>query len=250
MLSQFEKPPIIVCVLCRASVSVRKGDKTRFLNHISQDHEVHYDMNLFFALSYMTEQEKMTVVNVITSNVGIDDDGTENSRDVVVLDVEALQKSQEKRFERSLNDSSDTEVLEEDTSRPDVPLIVSTESLEKEDDEDMGDEWDEVKSIINNETATSTETSSSAVNEVKKEREECPQCHLMIPKRAIRIHMKVKHKQRAKDQKSSRKASCQECVKSSMCYQLSKTQTHQSWNVDKEISISHKYFRQQRSSRY
>ena len=71
MLSQFEKPPFVICVLCRGTVSVRKGDKTRFLNHISQDHEVHYDMNLLFALSYLTEQEKMTVVNVISSKMDL-----------------------------------------------------------------------------------------------------------------------------------------------------------------------------------
>ena len=69
MLSQFDKPPIIICVLCRGSVSVRKGDKSRFYNHISQDHEVHYDMELFFTLSYLEEQEKETFITVMNKKI-------------------------------------------------------------------------------------------------------------------------------------------------------------------------------------
>ena len=65
MLSHFETPPVVVCILCHGTVSMRKGDKTRFLNHISQDHEVHYDLEFFFALSHMTEFDKNAVVEVI-----------------------------------------------------------------------------------------------------------------------------------------------------------------------------------------
>ena len=65
MLSKIEKPPIVICVLCRGSVSIRKGDRTRFFNHIINDHEVHYDMELFFALCYLDKEEKETFVNVV-----------------------------------------------------------------------------------------------------------------------------------------------------------------------------------------
>ena len=223
MLSQFKKPPFVICVLCRGTVSLRKGDKTRFLNHISQDHEVHYDMNLLFALSYLTEQEKMTVVNVISSKMDLDDDVIENLTDMVNENEEFVQKTQEQEcsrrgqndnFENEL-EGQENEVLEENTE---VPLIVGSESLaeepvddttqeatDDEDDHDMGDEWDQVKSIIRNETDTSAPNRNV---EVKKEREECPKCLLMVPKHAIRIHMRLKHKL-----KNVLKASCQICGK-------------------------------------
>ena len=69
MLSQFNEPPIVVCVLCRGSVSVRKGDRSRFYNHISQDHEVHYDLELFFTLSYLEEQEKGNFITVMNQKI-------------------------------------------------------------------------------------------------------------------------------------------------------------------------------------
>ena len=36
MMAEFERPNVVVCILCKGSVSVRKGDKTRFFNHISK----------------------------------------------------------------------------------------------------------------------------------------------------------------------------------------------------------------------
>ena len=40
ILDIFTKPETVTCVLCRARVSIKKGDKARFFNHISHDHEV------------------------------------------------------------------------------------------------------------------------------------------------------------------------------------------------------------------
>jgi len=61
MLADFERPNIVVCVLCKGSVSVRKVDKTRFFNHISIDHEVHFDLDLFYAISLMSDREKKQI---------------------------------------------------------------------------------------------------------------------------------------------------------------------------------------------
>merc|ERR1712126_577769 len=36
--------------------------------------------------------------------------------------------------------------------------------------------------------------SNAIKNLMKKEKEKCPQCDIMVPKKAIRIHMKIKHK--------------------------------------------------------
>ena len=65
MMAEFERPNIVVCILCKGSVSVRKGDKTRFFNHISIDHEVHFDLDLFYAISFMSDTEKTQFVELL-----------------------------------------------------------------------------------------------------------------------------------------------------------------------------------------
>ena len=79
LLDYYTKPDTVTCILCRATVSIRKGDKARFFNHISLDHEVHYDMDLFFVVSFLNMEQKKTVVDIINeklliSNEGIDED--------------------------------------------------------------------------------------------------------------------------------------------------------------------------------
>ena len=63
MLSEFTAPPTVTCFLCKAWISVKKGDKTRFLHHISSDHEVHFDLDLVFVLSTMAVGEREAIVN-------------------------------------------------------------------------------------------------------------------------------------------------------------------------------------------
>ena len=63
MLADFTAPPTVICFLCKAWISVKKGDKTRFLHHISSDHEVHFDLELVFVLSTMAEGEREAIVN-------------------------------------------------------------------------------------------------------------------------------------------------------------------------------------------
>ena len=66
MLDIFTEPQTVTCILCRATVSIRKGDKARFYNHISHDHEVHYDMDLFYVVSFLNMDQKKTFLK--TSN--------------------------------------------------------------------------------------------------------------------------------------------------------------------------------------
>ena len=74
----------VSCVLCHATVSVRKGNRERFLSHINHDHEVHYDKDLLYALSFMTEQEKQTVVLMMEKRM----EGSEEAREeTVILDT-------------------------------------------------------------------------------------------------------------------------------------------------------------------
>ena len=93
MLSSFTPPPSVTCFLCKAWISVKKGDKSRFFNHISSDHEVHFDMELLFVISFMTDSEKETVINLMNQRLvadGGDNEvpGEEISDPVVEVDSE------------------------------------------------------------------------------------------------------------------------------------------------------------------
>ena len=61
MITGFSAPQTVICILCKAWVSVKKGDKTRFFHHVSNDHEVHHDFDLIFSFSKLNEQDKHTI---------------------------------------------------------------------------------------------------------------------------------------------------------------------------------------------
>ena len=113
MLSQFDKPPIVVCVLCRGSVSIRKGDKSRFYNHITNDHEVHFDLELFFSLCYLEKQEKDTFITVMNKKIGnsssaenlISDNGKETR-----TSSESMNEDSNESNEETSNDISDNSI--------------------------------------------------------------------------------------------------------------------------------------------
>lgn len=166
MLSNFERPPVVVCVLCHGTVSVRKGDKTRFYSHISQDHEVHYDLELFFALSHMTEPEKRTVVEVMKKRTV---ETTNNTEDNLMNDSIATENNDEEPQSNTLEET----------------FIDANEAA--------------VATDANLQTQVSTEVTEDTISNInvdsmKKEKEKCPHCDMMVPKKAIRIHMKLKHK--------------------------------------------------------
>ena len=63
MLDIFRPPPTVTCFLCKASVSVMRGDKSRFLQHVANDHEVHFDRDLVYVLSTMDQGQREAIVN-------------------------------------------------------------------------------------------------------------------------------------------------------------------------------------------
>ena len=78
MLDIFRPPPTVTCFLCKASVSVMRGDKSRFLQHVANDHEVHFDRDLVYVLSTMDQGQREAIVNNNTKT--IDSDNTFSSR--------------------------------------------------------------------------------------------------------------------------------------------------------------------------
>ena len=71
------EPDKVTCILCRATVSHRNGDKARFLKHISLDHEVHYDTDLIYVVSFLSNDQKNMLINLISEQ--IKDPGKVNS---------------------------------------------------------------------------------------------------------------------------------------------------------------------------
>ena len=88
MLADFTAPPTVICFLCKAWISVKKGDKTRFLHHISSDHEVHFDLELVFVLSTMAEGEREAIVNNNQQTEGKVSEKEEEARKLKRLRVE------------------------------------------------------------------------------------------------------------------------------------------------------------------
>ena len=101
MLDVFTEPDTVTCILCRATVSIRKGDKARFFNHISLDHEVHYDMELFYVVSFLSQDQIETVIDIISDKVK---GQTEDAQEDVTLE-EACDLSEESEAEHKLEEN-------------------------------------------------------------------------------------------------------------------------------------------------
>ena len=118
----FTAPQAVTCVLCRATVSVRKGDKARFFNHISHDHEVHYDMELFYVLSYLDEKEKETVVSLINqkllgnSSQGSDKEDEFSETSIADSDEQGNDQSKGSSESQAENFSEASEITIEETA--------------------------------------------------------------------------------------------------------------------------------------
>eukprot|EP00092_Neocalanus_flemingeri_P039823 GFUD01043369.1.p1 GENE.GFUD01043369.1~~GFUD01043369.1.p1 ORF type:complete len:395 (-),score=87.50 GFUD01043369.1:29-1213(-) len=163
MLGKFVQPNTVTCLLCRGCVSVRKGDKARFRNHMSHDHEVHFDMELLFALSFMTQAQKDTIVSMMGKKVSAnqeDDLDEPEKEESVVLNSEMA------RIENNLvdtdfgNKNHTVEVSPPDQTESNVETLASDKTAE-----------------IGNYTFTN-----------------CPQCSKKIQKKYLNYHIKRKHK--------------------------------------------------------
>ena len=178
-------PSAVTCLLCHATVSVRGGNKERFLSHLSHDHEAHYDRELLYALSFMTEQEKQTVMNIMDKRMS----GTEEvgeTEDSKVAEGEALAVI-------SLDESVilDTSISNTETTETPEPIPITNTTVEE--------------NVVKTERPVKTERKQSS-------RSQCPKCELMVPKKTLKIHLKLKHKTPSVGL-SGRYTSCKFCDK-------------------------------------
>ena len=155
MLTEFSRPKTVTCILCRGSVSVRRGDKTRFFSHISHDHEVHHDLELLFALSYINDKEKGSLITAMKT-----------------------------RFEQKSPAIPLASQTTKTVAPPDPPVPPTLEETSEEPLEETNSTTkDEV------ETKENDEPKPEGSPKVK-----CTKCNAMVSQMALKIHMKVKHK--------------------------------------------------------
>ena len=53
----------IACLLCRGLISFKNGDRSRFLDHMNNEHDARYDFDVVLVVSLMTDGEKKVFVN-------------------------------------------------------------------------------------------------------------------------------------------------------------------------------------------
>ena len=52
----------VACLLCRGFISYKNSDRSRFKDHMLNEHDVKYDSDVVLATSVMTEKEKAFIV--------------------------------------------------------------------------------------------------------------------------------------------------------------------------------------------
>ena len=66
MFSDYSQARTVVCILCKAWISVKKAadcsiNNTRFQQHMLNDHEVHFDLEFLFSLSFLGDKDRATI---------------------------------------------------------------------------------------------------------------------------------------------------------------------------------------------
>ena len=178
-MQDFTEPATVVCILCRATISVDKGDRTRFLNHILHDHEVHFDRELLFALSYMNEVEKGSIVGIMKDKFP-----SETEERTVEIEKAAAQQPENGRIE----------------------IVAATEVESCTASEDQMEVVPDIESMTESVTKNAEESSKIDMVTIKKESTEfkaiaekftdCKICSKKILKNSINLHMRLKHNTR------------------------------------------------------
>ena len=55
----------VSCLLCRGFVGYKNGDRTRFKEHMEEEHEVQYDSDLVLAVSVLCREDRETIVKAV-----------------------------------------------------------------------------------------------------------------------------------------------------------------------------------------
>ena len=173
MLHQFTPPPTVTCFLCKAWISVKEGDKSRFLHHVSSDHEVHFDLELLYVLSTMKEGQREAIL-------------TNHKEDVITDAIEEILKVDETN-----NKDSVITIEEFKPKKVRVDLeVINTKIFKPPDREELIELDDEPES-----PAKETER-----------RVKCSKCNKRMKRSRLRPHIAAAHKQKGKPKALSNEA--------------------------------------------
>ena len=222
MLSEFSKPKSIVCLLCQAWVSVRRGDKTRFFQHVSSDHEVHFDLELLFSLSSLQQTQKRSVVATINSLLSSDaacdellltdsEDAAEAATAVEASDSDdlsgimaelkpSLQELEELRQVRQELRSTSVEGIQRWTRRSARRRAAGGGEVEEVQDITADALIEEVNSITSSTAvALSPQTQEDQGSQApSKNLVRCSKCEKKMPRSELKSHIKEAHSRRSK----------------------------------------------------
>ena len=203
MLDIFTEPQTVTCILCRATVSIRKGDKARFYNHISHDHEVHYDMDLFYVVSFLNMDQKKTVVDIINEKLLSNEEMVE---DQSAGNTELEEESPIVENEVTTALTICKNVLEEKDSESSTPSYLKIIQKFYENTKTTKEQGGQAERV----DASEKDNGKYAVNATLKEgvtkanpndtvspskrKEKCSVCDMMVSRKNMRIHMRIRHK--------------------------------------------------------
>ena len=178
MLSDFTAPPTVTCFLCKALISVKKGDKTRFFNHVSNDHEAHFDMELLYVISYMTAKEKDTVIGLMTQRLS-DPETTpvQTSSEPSLERTEVMEEGDEVTLDEEEDDLEKVSEMMKKKPRP-----VATEVAEDKDRE------------RNTTTSAGDFGKADQLDAKMNEKVRCSKCPVVVSRKTVRKHMQNQHR--------------------------------------------------------
>eukprot|EP00092_Neocalanus_flemingeri_P021618 GFUD01023448.1.p1 GENE.GFUD01023448.1~~GFUD01023448.1.p1 ORF type:complete len:761 (+),score=210.60 GFUD01023448.1:49-2283(+) len=67
-------PGTVCCFMCKGMVIYKKGDKTRFNNHMNNEHGVVFEIDFLFATCKLNEEERVKVKDVIENELLVEPD--------------------------------------------------------------------------------------------------------------------------------------------------------------------------------
>ena len=282
------EPDKVTCILCRATVSHRNGDKARFLKHISIDHEVHYDTDLIYVVSFLSNDQKNMLINLISEQIKdpekvhseADTNANDEEEQLIKEELEELIRdsdfmadmvtdpsnvnkdkdisessaSKEHQPENSVNQKGTNIIIESISSKqlpkdrainedffdedgedhvqdgkPNNPavkpvtgtnIIIGSITSEQLAEDSIAENEDDLSDDDENDTQDEEPGNIVGVDPFAKVK--CTKCDLMVPRKAMELHKKVKHN----------------IKKSQMCCQYCNKTLHRG-NFRRHMRVSH-----------
>ena len=162
-------PGTVCCFMCKGMIIYKKGDKSRFINHMNNEHGVVFELDFLFATCKLNENERIKVKDVIENELMIDKpEGQEFNEETV--------KKQLRKIIPVFNSKEMENVYGDD----DIEVIKAVTAAEKSVTKDAELEQISRKRRL---SGSSTASSGVSVNLILKSRVQPEQaCRMMVRK--------------------------------------------------------------------